>query len=912
MASESAGTVYTEIRLLLDNLQKDIEKSGKLFAQIESKAGPAGDKVKNGFDAMGKAVSKSLSDMSKTGLGQLTKMLEGMGKAVMAAPIVGLVLGIVAAVKKLFSAAVDWIKETSGAYTKHQQEIAKVGAVIKTTGAAAWTSARQMKDMAQEISNTTGRTVNEIMQMQSVLLGFKKITGEAFERTSKAIVDMAAVMGGDLASAANTVGKALDSPVEGMTALSRQGFIFTQQEKEMVAELVKSGKQLEAQNVILKAMEDAFKGTAKAINDVNRAQSELASLNEQIKIAQGEMTSGFVHYWTNVIIEMKKTKLEALQLRNALDKAEKADYSQHIEQIEQLTKKLEEAKTELEKITIGELLTKARLELNIDMFNDKLVIAENNLREFQKRQEELNARGFSTPDNLQNQIKDAEEAVRRRKRALAFAESQAEQANRAAAERAAALAIENAEMAQIEDQAKKIEEAEQGRINTLAEINRAQNAGLISAEEAANQRTQAYKTEADTLNNIITSVKNLELTNENAIGKQKEIINQLTGSLSGATGNYIKLKDAIEAAANAAEDLAREQKQIADQELAGFAMSKKIQDLEDQYVKLTGTTKEIMDLERKRVWEAIENSDDYINATQNMKDKVKAAFEEIYNISQKKDPWKSALSGIQKYGSQAASILSAGLQIWTVTLERETDKLREELEKRYKLLFEALEKEKQAKLYAMGYAEAATEEQHQRELEIAVESGDQRRIYKAQDEYEKWKIEDEYAQKKKALEEQMAKEKAALDYKVAVAQWQTSLMNAIIAAAMATLSGFMTQPFIPAGLIAGGMAAGLGAAQVAVVSANKPKMQTFASGGIVGGTSYSGDNMITRQNSREMDLNLAQQKNLFDKINNNDLGDSKNITVVIPVYLDGQVLTKIVVERINNREELINQGSIVG
>jgi hypothetical protein len=46
-------------------------------------------------------------------------------------------------------------------------------------------------------------------------------------------------------------------------------------------------------------------------------------------------------------------------------------------------------------------------------------------------------------------------------------------------------------------------------------------------------------------------------------------------------------------------------------------------------------------------------------------------------------------------------------------------------------------------------------------------------------------------------------------------------------------------------------------------------LNKFAEGGIVGGSSYSGDNIIARVNSGEMILNKRQQSNLFKILNGN-------------------------------------------
>ena len=53
----------------------------------------------------------------------------------------------------------------------------------------------------------------------------------------------------------------------------------------------------------------------------------------------------------------------------------------------------------------------------------------------------------------------------------------------------------------------------------------------------------------------------------------------------------------------------------------------------------------------------------------------------------------------------------------------------------------------------------------------------------------------------------------------------------------------------------------------AIKAASIPSAPSFERGGIVPGTSYTGDNVTTRLNSREMVLTLQQQGNLFDLIN---------------------------------------------
>ena len=71
--------------------------------------------------------------------------------------------------------------------------------------------------------------------------------------------------------------------------------------------------------------------------------------------------------------------------------------------------------------------------------------------------------------------------------------------------------------------------------------------------------------------------------------------------------------------------------------------------------------------------------------------------------------------------------------------------------------------------------------------------------------------------------------------------------------------------------------AALGAAVAAAISAaNKTNIQRFANGGIVGGSSFTGDRVSAQVNSGEMILNKSQQANLFRIANGG--GTGKEVT----------------------------------
>jgi len=109
-----------------------------------------------------------------------------------------------------------------------------------------------------------------IKQAQAKLLTFKNLaqtadeTGGAFDRATMAAIDLAAAGFGSAETNATQLGKALQDPIKGLTALTRSGVTFTQEERNKIKVMVESGQVLEAQNMILSAIETQVGGTAAA------------------------------------------------------------------------------------------------------------------------------------------------------------------------------------------------------------------------------------------------------------------------------------------------------------------------------------------------------------------------------------------------------------------------------------------------------------------------------------------------------------------------------------------------------------------------------------------------------------------------------------------------------------------------
>jgi phage-related minor tail protein len=96
------------------------------------------------------------------------------------------------------------------------------------------------------------------------LLTFGNVSGEAFDRAQMAAVNLSARLGQDLQSSAVQVGKALNDPIKGVTALGRVGVSFTEQQKEQIKAMTKVGDVAGAQSLILAQLEKQYGGSAEA------------------------------------------------------------------------------------------------------------------------------------------------------------------------------------------------------------------------------------------------------------------------------------------------------------------------------------------------------------------------------------------------------------------------------------------------------------------------------------------------------------------------------------------------------------------------------------------------------------------------------------------------------------------------
>ncbi|MCP4991550.1 MAG: hypothetical protein GY928_37480 [Colwellia sp.] len=192
----------------------------------------------------------SADDFGKSASLSLSRMVLGAGGAVIA--------------YKALSGMISQVTEGVEKFNVQQKAEATLEQTLKATEHAAGLTAYEIKNLASELQTYTTYGDEATIASSALLLTFKQIGEETFPRAQKAILDVSAAMGQDLKSSSIQVGKALNDPIKGMTAMSRVGITFTETQKELVKGFVEANDLASAQGVILTELESQFGGVAEA------------------------------------------------------------------------------------------------------------------------------------------------------------------------------------------------------------------------------------------------------------------------------------------------------------------------------------------------------------------------------------------------------------------------------------------------------------------------------------------------------------------------------------------------------------------------------------------------------------------------------------------------------------------------
>jgi hypothetical protein len=178
----------------------------------------------------------------------------------------GRMKGIIGGVVGAFSIS-RIIGGIAAATAKQEEAVAQLQQGLITTNGAVGQSLDTLIAKAGELQKVTTFGDEEFIETQARLVTFTKIMGEEFDRTIELSADLATRFKTSLPDAAMQLGKALNDPVANLGALSRAGIQFSKDQKEVIKTLFESGRESEAQKIILAELETQFGGSARAARD---------------------------------------------------------------------------------------------------------------------------------------------------------------------------------------------------------------------------------------------------------------------------------------------------------------------------------------------------------------------------------------------------------------------------------------------------------------------------------------------------------------------------------------------------------------------------------------------------------------------------------------------------------------------
>lgn len=208
------------------------------------------------------------------------------------------------------------------------REARKVGeqtnAVIKSTGGIANATADDIAKLSSSLSLKTGVDDEEIQAATNMLLTFTKIRNEAgknndiLDQTTEATLDLASATKTDMVSAAKQLGKALNDPTTGLTALRRSGASFNTEQTETIQKLFESGKRLKAQKMILRELSTEFAGSARAQHDsVDRLGVAWENLEEKLGEFLYPVLQDVTRWLTRSLRQAERGEGPLIDLKNA-------------------------------------------------------------------------------------------------------------------------------------------------------------------------------------------------------------------------------------------------------------------------------------------------------------------------------------------------------------------------------------------------------------------------------------------------------------------------------------------------------------------------------------------------------------------------------------------------------------------
>src|SRR5574343_1466610 len=260
-----------------------------------------------------------------------------------------------------FDRLIDLWKQSYIEAEKTRKEALLFESVMNNTGRAYKNTTKELKDYASALEQKTGKDAGDILRTEQKLALIENLTTNLIPRTTKASLDLATAIGSDIASASNTLAKALEDPLDGLNSLRRVGIFLSDEQEDIIKSLAESGKIYEAQVKLIEEVEKRVGGLAEknksALDDFKTEwKSFLEEYGQDTKLVFEEMV---IPVLSKVLLFFKMLSGmsgESITSANSWDKIfGVTELSAGVEELSKAEKKVQEIKKKLENLDGGNM-----------------------------------------------------------------------------------------------------------------------------------------------------------------------------------------------------------------------------------------------------------------------------------------------------------------------------------------------------------------------------------------------------------------------------------------------------------------------------------------------------------------------------------------------------------------------------
>jgi hypothetical protein len=206
-------------------------------------------------------------------------------------------------VSRAFDAAVNVVTPFINAATESEDAVANLDATLRSMGDVTGLSSQQLQDMAGALQEVTRYSDESIINAEAMLLTFGNIGGETFPRATEAMLDLASKFG-SLDQASVMLGKALNDPIAGVSALRRVGVQLTEEQEKSIKIFMEQGDIASAQAVILGELERQVGGLAEAYGETFAGKLEIFKNRlGEVQEVIGKAIIPILTQWLDKVIE---------------------------------------------------------------------------------------------------------------------------------------------------------------------------------------------------------------------------------------------------------------------------------------------------------------------------------------------------------------------------------------------------------------------------------------------------------------------------------------------------------------------------------------------------------------------------------------------------------------------------------